>query len=252
MIRLIIPAFNESGSLQSLLPRLPATVAGHEVEPLVVSDGSTDDTVAVARRLGFAALDLKPNRGKGSAVRAALAELAGRQWDIAVLMDGDGQHDPNDLEALVAPLINGDAEIVVGSRYLKDERRGGTPRNRYAVRWTTVFVLERLLGRRYTDPYCGYRAFTRDALDKVEFCGNRYEGELEVLFDARRCRIDVAEVPVRKIYGSATSKMSADGGKLLGRVRVIRQYLSTIVRKTRQLRATEREDGSAVSSGEGQ
>ena len=186
MIRLVIPAFNEGRALESLLPRLPATIAGHEVVPLVVSDGSTDDTVEVTTGAGVEVIALTPNRGKGAAVRAALARIEPLAWDIAVLMDADGQHDPSDLEELVAPLTDGETDIVVGSRYADDERRGSTPFNRYVVRWTTVAVLQRILGTRYTDPYCGFRAFTREALERVEFCGDRYEGELEVLFDARR------------------------------------------------------------------
>jgi glycosyltransferase involved in cell wall biosynthesis len=246
MIRLIIPAFNEARALVSLLPRLPTILAGHRVVPLVVSDGSTDDTVAVARRAGVEVIPLMPNRGKGSAIRAALARLESDVWDIAVLMDADGQHDPSDLEVLVAPLAGGGVEIAVGSRYLNDEKRGSTPFNRYAVRWTTVAILHRILRTRYTDPYCGFRAFTRDALDRVEFCGDRYEGELEVLFDARRCGIDVVEVPIQKIYGSGMSKVSANGGQLLGRLRVIRQYLFTIVRKTREIRSARSKTGVSV------
>jgi glycosyltransferase involved in cell wall biosynthesis len=246
MIRLIIPAFNEARALESLLPRLPTTLAGQQVVPLVVSDGSSDDTVAVAGAVGIEVIALATNRGKGTAIRAALARLEPMPWDIAVLMDADGQHDPSDLDALVAPLVSGETEIVLGSRYAGDERRGSTPLNRYAVRWTTVAILHRILGTRYTDPYCGFRAFTREALERVEFCGDRYEGELEILFDARRCDIGVAEVPIKKIYAAGTSKMSADGGRFVGRLRVIRQYLRTIVRKTRELRSARSESGTAA------
>ena len=77
MIRLIIPAYDEAGPLQSLLPRLPSTVSGHDVAALVVSDGSTDSTVRVARDAGVETIALSPNRGKGTAVRAALEKRHG-------------------------------------------------------------------------------------------------------------------------------------------------------------------------------
>lgn len=243
MIRLIIPAFNEAGPLESLLARLPTTLLDHGVSALVVSDGSTDHTVEVAHDAGVDVLALQPNRGKGTAIRAALERLASTEYDIAVLMDADGQHDPADLEALVAPLLAAEADIAIGSRYLGSEKRGDTPLNRYAVRWTTVAVLQRILGTRYTDPYCGFRAFIRSAIESVEFCGNRYEGELEVLFDACRCKIQVVEVPIVKIYGSGMSKMSADGGELFGRLKVIGQYSRTIVRKTKELRSVTTKTG---------
>jgi glycosyltransferase involved in cell wall biosynthesis len=205
---------------------------------LVVSDGSTDNTVEVARAASVEVLVLDVNRGKGTAVREALASIEEQKHDIVVLMDADGQHDPADLEGLVAPLVAGDADIAMGSRYANDERRGETPLNRYVVRWTTVAVLDRILGTRFTDPYCGFRAFKASSLEVVEFCGSRYEGELEVLFDACRCGLRVAEVPVKKIYGKGTSKMTADGGRLLGRFRVIRQYAVTIMSKRRELRSS--------------
>jgi glycosyltransferase involved in cell wall biosynthesis len=235
MIRLIIPAYNEAGPLQSLLSRLPSTVSGHDVAALVVSDGSTDGTVQVAQDAGVETIALSPNRGKGTAVRAALAQLRSTAYDIAVLMDADGQHDPTDVEALVAPLISADADISLGSRYLGNEERGKTPMNRYAIRWITVAALERVLGTRYTDPYCGFRAFTREAIEGIDLQASGYEGELEVLFEARRRNIRMVEVPIEKVYGVGMSKMS-EGGRLLGRIRVIRQYATTIVRKTRQLR----------------
>lgn len=248
MIRLIIPAFNEGGPLESLLPRLPTELSGHPTMALVVSDGSTDNTVEVARAAGVEVLALEANRGKGAAVRAALASIEELEHDIVVLMDADGQHDPDDLADLVAPLLADDADIAVGSRYAGDERRGTTPLNRYAVRWTTVALLERMLGTRFTDPYCGFRAFKTASLEVVEFCGSRYEGELEVLFDACRCGLRVAEVPVKKIYGQGTSKMFADGGRLLGRFRVIRQYAVTVIRKRRELRSSA-ESANRISAG---
>ncbi|MCP4304071.1 MAG: glycosyltransferase family 2 protein [bacterium] len=241
MIRLIMPAFNEAGPLESLLPRLPASIAGHDVVALVVSDGSTDSTVDVATRHGIATIDLQPNRGKGTAVRAALAEIQDGTADVIVFMDADGQHDPDDLSQLIAPLLDGECDIVVGSRYAADESRGNTPLNRYLIRSGTVSLLSRILGTRFSDPYCGFRAFSPSALATVEFCGSRYEGELEVLFDACRCGLSVVEAPIGRIYGQGTSKMSADGGRLVGRLRVLRQYAGTIVRKSRQLRADKRQ-----------
>lgn len=242
MIRLLIPAFDEAGPLEALLPCLPRVVHGHDLLPLVISDGSSDGTVELVERLGVPVLHLQPNRGKGTALRAGLHAIRNLDFDAVVFMDADGQHRPNDLPDLLAPLLNGAADLVVGSRYADDESRGNTPRNRYLVRSATVALLSRILGTRFTDPYCGFRAFTREALDRVELRGARYEGELEVLFDACRLGLDVVEIPIKRIYGPATSKMSADGGRLIGRLRVLRQYAITIIRKTRQLRSARSQE----------
>lgn len=236
MISLIIPAFNEEEALRNLLPRLPAIVSGHMVRPLIVSDGSTDDTAAVAIAHGIPVLALASNRGKGTAVRAALDAIALTAADVVVLLDGDGQHLPEDIPRLVGPVLRGESDVVLGSRYSNDEGRRNTPLNRYLVRTGTVALLQRLLGRRFTDPYCGFRAFSARVLGEVSICGERYEGELEALFDASRCGLRIEEVPIERIYGSATSKMAADGGRFIGRVRAIRQYVGTIARKHREMR----------------
>lgn len=236
MISLIIPAFNEAEALQTLLPRLPAAVHGLPIHPLLVSDGSTDQTAAVATRYQVPVLALSQNRGKGAAIRAALDATVDRAFDAVVFMDADGQHRPEDLPRLIGPLLAGEADLVLGSRYVDDEGRRNTPLNRYLVRTGSIVVLDRVLGQRFSDPYCGFRAFTPFALERVNICGQRYEAELEVLFDACRNGLRIVEVPIERIYGTGMSKMAADGGKLIGRLRVLRQYTATIARKTREIR----------------
>ncbi len=236
MIRVIIPAFNEAGPLPDLLTMMPTALGGLQVLPLVISDGSTDGTVDVPRDAGVEVIDLPDNHGKGYAVSAALQRIAGESHEFVVVMDGDGQHSPRDLARLLDPLLYGEADISVGSRYVNSQRQGTAPLNRYMVRWLTVHLLDQILGKRFSDPYCGYRAFSRTAIEAVEYSGDRYEGELEVLFDASRLELNVVEVEIEKIYRPGTSKMSADGGRLLGRLRVINQYTKTIVRKRRELR----------------
>lgn len=231
MIWLIIPAFNEATSLSSLLPLIPRTIEGHRVNTLVVSDGSTDATVSVAVSLGFPVLAMKRNCGKGSAVRAALETISKGTSAAVVVMDGDGQHLPQDLPRLVRPLLLGRADAVLASRYLTDPSRGATPLNRYLVRSATVLLLGRLLGRRFSDPYCGYRAFTGAVIEEISVCGERYEGELESLFDLCRFGLRTVEIPIERIYGPGTSKMSADGGRFIGRIRAVSQYAATIWRK---------------------
>jgi glycosyltransferase involved in cell wall biosynthesis len=215
---------------------MPATVNGHDLRIIVVDDGSTDATAEVARAHGCTVIRSEVNRGKGASLRAGLDALTDRHFDAVVLMDSDGQHDPARLAALTEPILDGVAEMVVGSRYLTTTKRGQAPWNRYLVRSGTVTVLNRILSTNITDPYSGYRALTPSAIECITLRGDRYESELEMLFCAKWHRLRVVEIPIPRIYGPATSKMGARKGRVLGRVDVVSRYALTIARETARLR----------------
>lgn len=238
----MVCAYNEERGLQSMLPRIPPTVLGHDVEVIVLDDGSTDATAEVARQQGCTIVIGDTNQGKGSMMRQGLQFVGGRHFAAIVFMDGDGQHRPEDLSKLIAPILDRSADVVIGSRYLWSTGRESTPRNRYVVRSATVAVLDRILSLTITDPYSGYRALSPAASRCVEFVGDRYESELEMLFCAARSQMRVAEVPIARIYGPSTSKMGSRHGALVGRVVVVGRYAMTIVRESlvTRRRGTER------------
>jgi glycosyltransferase involved in cell wall biosynthesis len=235
MICVVIPAFNEEGPLRSLLHRLPNRIAGLPVTVIVVSDGSTDHTEECARDCGVDLISLPSNSGKGAALKAGLARAAAMEYSYLVTMDGDGQHDVDDLERLVLPVVADECDVALGSRYLQPSRRGSAPLNRYLVRAVTIAVLKRATGRSFTDPFCGYRCFSRGALQCIRFHGDQYHGELETIFDAHLHQLRVTEVAIKRIYTANSSKMGAHGGTLVGRFRAIAQYLSVIRSKSREL-----------------
>ncbi len=236
MIAVAVPAFNEAASLRTLLPRMPATLRGVPVRVIVVSDGSTDGTEAVALDHGAVLVRLPGHRGKGAALRAGFARAMELAPSLLVTMDADGQHDPADLERLVQPVMAGECALAAGNRFLSDPSRGPTPINRYLVRKVLVAALRVTLGRTYTDPCCGYRCFSFQALQTVRLQGNHYQSELETLFEAAIHGLRVVEVPVRREYSPGSSKMGARFGRLAGRAWVISQYAWTIARETRKLR----------------
>ena len=182
------------------------------------------------------------NGGKGAALRAGLQWIQHEVYDGVILMDSDGQHDPECLEALTAPIVERTADMVVGSRYLAASGRGSTPWNRYLVRTATVLSLKRFADIEVSDPFCGYRAFTPDAIRCVSLCGDRYESELEMAFCVTRSGKRITEVPIPKIYGDRTSKMGARYGAVLGRVSVVSGYARTIFREVRAGNAEEAPD----------
>lgn len=234
MFFVIMTAYNEEGPLARLLPALPRTVNGHELRTILVDDGSKDRTARVAEAHGCTVIRMPCNGGKGAALRAGLRSIQDEACDGIILMDSDGQHDPCCLAALIAPIVEGTADMVVGSRYLATAGRGSTPLNRYLVRTATVNSLRRFAGIEVTDPYCGFRAFTPEAMKCVSLCGNRYESELEMAFCVNRSGLRIAEIPIPRIYGDRTSKMGARWGTFLGRVLVVSGYARTIVREIRK------------------
>lgn len=189
----IVPAFNEARNLPGVAAALRR--AAPEVDGCVVDDGSTDDTAAVARGLGLEVLRLPVNLGIGGAVQAGYLHARDRGYDLAVQIDGDGQHDPAFLGALLEPLRAGRADLVVGSRFLAAGGFKSTVVRRAGIRYLSWFLRLRC-GARASDPTSGFRAANRRAIDLFS---RRYPSdypEPESIAIAHREGLRIAEVPV--------------------------------------------------------
>jgi len=192
-IQVVIPAFDEADNLKRLLPRVPDRLFGREVGVLVVSDGSVDGTVETAREHGAAAVENRINLGQGTALRLGLEVCRRGGARIVVTMDADGQHDPREMADLVRPIVEGEADLVAGSRQRGENRQGSLVR-RLGVRLFNV-LLSLLLWRRVTDCSNGYRAFRVDVLEGLESREPQYF-EPEFLIQALADGVNYREVPV--------------------------------------------------------
>lgn len=198
MTKLIIqiPCLNEADSLPATLARLPREIPGIDrIELLVIDDGSSDDTSGVAQRCGVHhILRHHRNRGLASAfqngVRKALAEGA----DIVVNTDADGQYEGADIAKLVAPLLAGEADIVVGDRSVADNAHFG-PSKRLLQRLGSR-VVRRLSGTDVTDAVSGFRAFSREAAQRLTIT-TEFSYTTDMLIQAGRKRMAIASVPIR-------------------------------------------------------
>jgi len=155
---IIIPAYNEEESLPGVIRDLREHVPTADV--LVVNDGSCDTTALVARKLGVAALDLPFNLGIGGAVQAGYRYAERNAYDIAVQFDGDGQHLAGEIKKLIGPLAAGEADLVVGSRFLTPGAYRSPFFRRIGI-GIFSFVLSRILGMAVTDSTSGFRAANR-------------------------------------------------------------------------------------------
>ena len=189
-----MPAFNEEEAVGRVIDGIRAHDDGFEI--VVVDDGSRDRTADVARACGAHVLRLPFNLGIGGAVQTGFRYAYENGFDLAVRLDGDGQHDPDHLDAVVAPVLSGDADIAVGSRYLGDGDgyRSSAPR-RIGIR-ILASAVSLLTRQRITDPTSGFQALNRKAITLFAADYPHDYPEVEGLVLVVRHRLRLCEVPV--------------------------------------------------------
>ena len=192
-IAIVIPAYNEGGNIVPVLGKLPSELSGLAVLPIVVDDGSADDTTDRARRAGAAAVRLPMNRGQGAALRTGYRLALATEPRIVVTMDADGQHRADELPRLVDPILRGESDVVNGSRVL------GAADPNHAARKMGIkvfaWLLSVLTASRITDPACGYRAVRTQALRGLEFHQDQFHNS-EFILEASKKKLRMQEVPV--------------------------------------------------------
>lgn len=190
---LFMPAHDEEACIADVIARVPDEVLGRRVEFLVIDDGSTDATATVARDAGVEVRSLGRNRGLGAAVRIGLGEGARRGAVAVVFCDADGEYAPEELDRMVAPILAGEADYVIGSRFAGDIHRM-LPHRRLGNRVLTVLL--RFVARTpITDGQSGYRALSANAARDAEIAHDfNYAQVLTLDLLAKGYRY--AEVPI--------------------------------------------------------
>jgi hypothetical protein len=201
---IIIPAYNEEASLPGVIGDIRSHVSGADI--LVVNDGSRDGTAKVARGMGVTVLDLPFNLGIGGAVQSGYLYARKHNYDIAVQFDGDGQHCACEVHKLLAPLARGEADLVIGSRFVQpgDYR---APVLRRAGMYVFSFVLSTILRSRVTDTTSGFRAANKSVLDFFSRLYPEDYPEVEALVLLHKQGLRITEIPVgmRERTGGTTS-----------------------------------------------
>jgi glycosyltransferase involved in cell wall biosynthesis len=189
----IVPCYNEAASVAEVVRGIKA--ARPDMDVVVINDGSTDGTAAAAAGSGAAVVTLPYNMGIGAAMQTGYRYARELGYDIAVQVDGDGQHDPGELEKIMGPVRDGSADIVVGSRFRAGEGFKSTPMRRLGINMFSG-VLSMLTGERLTDPTSGFRAANART---IRLFAEEYPEdypEVESLFLVHLAGLKVHESPV--------------------------------------------------------
>lgn len=192
-IFVVIPAYNEQDAIGGVLRRMPKSLCGYEVHPIVVVDGATDDTAGVVRRENYLVASHLVNRGQGDALRTGFEIALSEGAFIVMTMDADGQHRVEDMPKLVLPIVEDRADYVMGSRFLGEYEDRGGARHLGIVGFTRLI---NLLGQvEITDCTNGFRAIRATSLAQFELREDRFNAP-ELIMEAARHKARILEVPV--------------------------------------------------------
>jgi len=192
-ITAILPAYNEEVSLGSVVLNTKKYVDN----VIVVDDGSKDSTVEIAKLAGAEVISHPSNKGKGAALKTGFEAV--KESEIIVTLDSDGQHNPKEIPKLINPIINGEADIVNGSRYINGNKKD-TPSYRRVGQTVLDKATNLGCGLEITDSQSGYRAFARHAIPAFRFSSVDFGIESEMLMDAANAGLRIKEVEINVRY----------------------------------------------------
>jgi glycosyltransferase involved in cell wall biosynthesis len=231
-VALVIAAYNEEGAIGPVVDQLPASVCGLATEVIVVADGCADATVKEADVAGAIVCDVPVNRGQGAALRLGyrIAREGGAQYIVTT--DADGQYNPAEIESLVAPLVEGRADFVTGSRRMGSEETKD-PVRKAGVRFFALLV-SALTGQHISDTTFGLRAMRAEVTGTVQLRQQQYQAS-ELLIGVITHGFRVLEVPAT--IHKRTVGQSKKGHNLVYGLRFARVVLGTWFRERRRANA---------------
>ncbi|MGI8903788.1 MAG: glycosyltransferase family 2 protein [Solirubrobacteraceae bacterium] len=223
-LAVVIPAYNEEPTVAAVIAEVPARAAGLSTEVIVVVDGARDATAARAAAGDALVCDVPVNRGQGAALRLGYWLARARGAGVIATLDADGQYEPLELERVVQPILDGEADFVTGSRRLGTELTTDATRHAGVIAFGALVSV--LIGQRITDPACGLRAMRTEVSEAVTLEQEQYQAS-ELMISAALHGFRVAEVPTtmrdRGVHATGTKK----GGNLGYGVRFARAAVHT-------------------------
>ena len=214
----VMPARNAALTLQRTVDAIPQDWVD---EIILVDDKSTDDTVAVARTIENVHVVWHPhNVGYGGNQKTCYLQALQHDADVVVMLHPDGQYEPELIPKMVTPILEGRADMVLGSRFLTPggPLSGGMPRWKYLANRVLTSIENAILGTRFAELHTGYRAYSRELLLTVPWLRNQldFTFDSELLFQAVHFGFRIEEVPASTIYNEDDSNVSLRQGFVYG------------------------------------
>lgn len=192
----IIPAYNEASVIGSVIHLVRKHIPSADI--LIIDDGSQDETYAQAKKLDVMVVRHILNRGLGGSIATGLSFAKLHGYEIAITLDADGQHDPQDALPMLDLITEHNFDLVIGSRLTKGARH--MPTDRRVLNWLANFLTFALFGVKTTDSQSGFRAFNRKAIESISLKTERMEVSSEVFAEINRLKLRFTEVPITVIY----------------------------------------------------
>jgi glycosyltransferase involved in cell wall biosynthesis len=199
-IAVVIPAYREEKHIGDVVRRTRQQLD----HVLVVDDGSNDQTAARAREAGAEVIVHPQNRGKGEAIKTGLSHWLDREFTWALILDGDGQHLPEEIDRFVSAASTIDAQMFIGTR-MKD--LSGMPLLRRIVNRYMSKRISRICGQEIPDTQCGFRMLHRQLIPEVLAGANRFDYETEMLIFASRKGYRIESIPISTVYCDEVSSI---------------------------------------------
>jgi len=193
-----IPCFNTECSIGEIVSRAKQYVD----QVIVIDDGSHDGTAEAARAAGALVIDHGTNRGYGEAIKSCFEAAKANAADVLVILDGDGQHNPDEIPKLLTPILHGAADMIIGSRFIAKER-SMPPYRKFGI---DVITLLWNFGSKtkISDAQSGFRAYSKKIFETFSLSEQGMGVSIEILEKARRRRVIIKEVPISCLYAPST------------------------------------------------
>ncbi len=196
-----IPAFNEEKNIAKIIVKLQKVAD----TIIVCNDGSTDMTKEISEKMGVKVINHPKNLGYGAGIRSIFLEAAKMEPDILVTFDADGQHKIEDIQTVIQPILDNEADIVIGSRFLKDETNKNVPKYRKIGIKVITGITDSVTDLKLTDAQSGFRAYKKNVLKDIVPSDKGMGVSTEILIKASKRKFKVKEVPIEILYTGDTS-----------------------------------------------